>query len=236
MLGTNSTMTTNNRILPPTTTGARLGCIPRPTAPGLQQAQASLLARSRSISPSSNSSSSSTSQRANKTQIPSKPTTSTSSQIKSKIPPSSSQQKKPTTTTKSDLNTIRDRYITQTRPNSFTRRTQGSTISKSTAIQEEKPEQTEDMKSDSAYASITLPTQPPASSTSRQRQRASSTLSSSSLVSDVLNRELSLDDENCSLKSDDLICDYDDTLTLDSISRKYVFDSDILKLTIFIEL
>lgn len=90
------------------------------------------------------------------------------------------------------------------------------------------------MKNDSAYASITspsnpLPPPPPASGqisqTNRQRQRTSSTLSSSSLLSDALNREMSLDDDNCSLKSDDLICDYDETLTLDSTSKKYVFPS-----------
>lgn len=237
-----STMTTNNRVLPPTTTGTRIGFIPRPTAPGLHQAQASLIARSRSISPSSNSSSSSTSTRANKTQtlprqISSSSTTTT--QTKPKLPPPSQQKKQTKTTTnesssnpptKTDLNTIRDRYKTQTRMNFFTRRTQGPTVAlKATAIQEEKSEQstTEDIKSDSAYASITLSSQPPpppsvsasGQTSSRQRQRASSTLSSSSLVSDVLNRELSLDDDNCSLKSDDLLCDYDDTLTFDSVSK-----------------
>lgn len=56
----------------------------------------------------------------------------------------------------------------------------------------------------------------------RTRHRHSSTLSSSSLLSDVLNQDLSLDDDNCSLKSEDLICDYDETLTLDSASKKYV--------------
>jgi hypothetical protein len=71
---------------------------------------------------------------------------------------------------------------------------------------------------DSAYASVTLP--PKSSQTNRQRQRVSSTISSSSLLSDVLNQDVSLDDGNCSLKSEDLICDYDDTLTFDSVSKK----------------
>jgi hypothetical protein len=45
-------------------------------------------------------------------------------------------------------------------------------------------------------------------------------LSTSSALSDVRNQDAILDDDNCSLKSDDLLCDYDDTLTLDSVSKK----------------
>ncbi len=45
-------------------------------------------------------------------------------------------------------------------------------------------------------------------------------LSASSAISDILNQDALLDDDNCSLKSDDLICDYDDTLTIDSSSKK----------------
>ena len=45
-------------------------------------------------------------------------------------------------------------------------------------------------------------------------------LSTTSAISDVLNQDALLDDDNCSLKSDDLMCDYDDTLTIDSTSRK----------------
>lgn len=55
---------------------------------------------------------------------------------------------------------------------------------------------------------------------SKHRQRAISMLSSSSAISNVLNQDALLEDDNCSLKSDDLMCDYDDTLTLDSLSKK----------------
>ena len=54
----------------------------------------------------------------------------------------------------------------------------------------------------------------------RHRQRAVSLLSATSAISDVLNQDALLDDDNCSLKSDDLMCDYDDTLTMDSVSKK----------------
>ena len=79
---------------------------------------------------------------------------------------------------------------------------------------------------DSAYASAVLPSNQSSSAhysqAQRIRHRHSSTISSSSLLSDVLNQDVSLDDDNCSLKSEDLICDYDETLTLDSASKKYV--------------
>ncbi|CAF3232760.1 unnamed protein product [Rotaria socialis] len=82
---------------------------------------------------------------------------------------------------------------------------------------------------DSAYASVTPPVNrlPSVhySQINRQRQRAPSTLSSSSHSSDVLHNDAFLDDENCSLKSDDLICDYDDTLTLESVSKNERTDS-----------
>lgn len=45
-------------------------------------------------------------------------------------------------------------------------------------------------------------------------------LSSASAISDVLNQDALLADDNCSLKSDDLMCDYEDTLTMDSTSKK----------------
>jgi hypothetical protein len=76
--------------------------------------------------------------------------------------------------------------------------------------------------SDIAHPLLTT-THPPSahiSQSNRHRQRAISMLSSTSGISDVLNQDASLDDDNCSLKSDDLMCDYDDTLTMDSISKK----------------
>jgi hypothetical protein len=45
-------------------------------------------------------------------------------------------------------------------------------------------------------------------------------LSSTSAISDVLNQDALLEDDNCSLKSDDLMCDFEDTLTIDSTSKK----------------
>lgn len=91
-------------------------------------------------------------------------------------------------------------------------------------LKTESSQQASSSHGDSAYASVTLPANrtPSAqySQPNRQRQRAPSTLSSSSHLSDVLNNDAFLDDENCSLKSDDLICDYDDTLTLESVSKK----------------
>lgn len=91
-------------------------------------------------------------------------------------------------------------------------------------LKTESSQQVSSSHGDSAYASIKSPSnRSPSvkhSQTNRQRQRASSTLSSSSVLSDLLNQDAVLDDDNCSLKSDDLICDYDDTLTLDSVSKK----------------
>ncbi|CAF1428890.1 unnamed protein product, partial [Adineta ricciae] len=57
------------------------------------------------------------------------------------------------------------------------------------------------------------------SQSGKHRQRAISMLSSSSAISNVLNQDVLLEDDNCSLKSEDLMCDYDDTLTLDSLSK-----------------
>lgn len=54
----------------------------------------------------------------------------------------------------------------------------------------------------------------------RHRQRAISMLSTASNISDVLNQDALLEDDNCSLKSDDLMCDYDETLTMDSTASK----------------
>ncbi len=45
-------------------------------------------------------------------------------------------------------------------------------------------------------------------------------LSATSAVSDLLNQDALLEDDNCSLKSDDLMGDFDDTLTMDSASKK----------------
>ncbi|CAF1179013.1 unnamed protein product [Rotaria sordida] len=82
---------------------------------------------------------------------------------------------------------------------------------------------------DSAYASIILPlnrlSSTQHSQINRQRQHRPSTSSSSTHVSDILNNDSFLDDDNCSLKSDDLICDYDDTLTLESVSKNDQTDS-----------
>ncbi|CAF0905484.1 unnamed protein product [Adineta ricciae] len=156
---------------------------------------------------------------------------------------------------KADVNVIRDRYKAPKRMNFFTRRTPISNALKAspiepTVIEEEKNEQSsadehtasfpvesqnDDLTTDSvhhgdsAYASTESPTNRPTSAqrsqASRYRHRTPSTLSSSSALSNVLNQEGLLDDDNCSLKSDDLICDYDDTLTLDSISKTNRTDS-----------
>jgi len=79
-------------------------------------------------------------------------------------------------------------------------------------------------RGDSAYESVVFPSnQTPSthlSQSNRHRQRAISMLSTTSAISDVLNQDALLEDDNCSLKSDDLMCDYDDTLTIDSVSRK----------------
>ena len=45
-------------------------------------------------------------------------------------------------------------------------------------------------------------------------------LSSASAISDVLNQNTLLEDDICSLKSEDLMCDFEDTLTIDSASKK----------------
>lgn len=74
------------------------------------------------------------------------------------------------------------------------------------------------------HTTETLPFNHPSSShlsqSSKHRQRAISMLSSASAISDVLNQNTLLEDDNCSLKSDDLMCDYEDTLTIDSVSKK----------------
>ncbi|CAF2097578.1 unnamed protein product [Rotaria magnacalcarata] len=96
-------------------------------------------------------------------------------------------------------------------------------------LKTESSQQASSSHGDSAYASVAPPVNrlPSVhySQINRQRQRASSTLSSSSHSSDVLHNDAFLDDENCSLKSDDLICDYDDTLTLESASKNERTDS-----------
>ncbi|UJR09977.1 hypothetical protein I4U23_014201 [Adineta vaga] len=156
---------------------------------------------------------------------------------------------------KIDVNATRDRYKAPKRMNFFTRRIPITNAIKSspiepTVIEEEKNEnssadehtasfpiesQNDDIttdsvhQGDSAYASTESPTNRPTSAqrshTTRYRHRTPSTLSSSSALSNVLNQEGLLDDDNCSLKSEDLICDYDDTLTLDSISKTNRTDS-----------
>ncbi|CAF1580420.1 unnamed protein product [Rotaria sp. Silwood1] len=156
----------------------------------------------------------------------------------------------PVQSTKTNVNIIRDRYKNQKRMNFYSRRTSmPNSLKNPSVIKEEKNEQiinisnenqTDDLKTessqqissshgDSAYASITLPlNRVPSvqySQINRQQRRTSSTLSSSSNVSDVLNHDAFLDDDNCSLKSDDLICDYDDTLTLESASKNDQTDS-----------
>ncbi|CAM4748288.1 unnamed protein product [Rotaria magnacalcarata] len=73
--------------------------------------------------------------------------------------------------------------------------------------------------------------QPPSahlSQSNKHRQRAVSMLSSASAISDVLNQDTLLEDDNCSLKSEDLMCDYDDTLTIDSSSKNDQTDSNSL--------
>jgi hypothetical protein len=86
------------------------------------------------------------------------------------------------------------------------------------------PPQISSSRGDSAYASATYSSnQTPSahlSQSNRHRQRAISMLSNTSAISDVLNQDALLEDDNCSLKSDDLMCDYDETLTIDSTSRR----------------
>jgi hypothetical protein len=118
---------TNRASVPPpsqTTTQPRLGFIPRPTAPGLQQTQPlSVAARSRSISPSSTASansSTSISQRLAKTQTVQKTSSNrsvalsssaTSNTAKSKPPPSP-HNNKDSSTSKSSTATNRLRSNT----------------------------------------------------------------------------------------------------------------------------
>jgi hypothetical protein len=120
---------TNRAPLPPSSQNAtqtRFGFIPRPTVPGLQTAQtSSLVARSRSISPSStnsaNSSSSSVSQRLTKTQTLSKPTSNrpvtpssnATNASKSKLPPSSHNNKDSSTSKSTTTNRIRSNAPSQ---------------------------------------------------------------------------------------------------------------------------
>ncbi|CAF2400429.1 unnamed protein product [Rotaria sp. Silwood2] len=82
---------------------------------------------------------------------------------------------------------------------------------------------------DSTYANVkSISNQPPSAHLAqgnRHRQRAISMLSATSAISDVLNQDTLLEDDNCSLKSDDLMCDYDDTLTIDSNSKNDRIDS-----------
>jgi len=160
------------------------------------------------------------------------------------------------TTVKTDVHAIRDRYKTQKRMNFFTRHTPISTANgspvassikspESSMINKEKqqvstndpnndskvviPPRISSSHSDSAYTSVTSPSnQPPSahlSQSNRHRQRAISMLSTASAISDVLNQDALLEDDNCSLKSEDLMCDYDDTLTIDSVSRNDQTDS-----------
>ncbi|CAF3396274.1 unnamed protein product [Rotaria sp. Silwood1] len=85
---------------------------------------------------------------------------------------------------------------------------------------------------DSTYANVkSTSNQPPSAHLSqgnRHRQRAISMLSAASAISDVLNQDTLLEDDNCSLKSDDLMCDFDDTLTIDSTSKNDRIDSHSL--------
>lgn len=83
-------------------------------------------------------------------------------------------------------------------------------------------------------ASNMVPTSSHLSQNYRHRQRAISMLSAGSGVSDVLNQEALLEDDNCSLKSDDLMCDYDDTLTMDSTTKTYVYFDFSLNRTKFL--
>jgi hypothetical protein len=91
------------------------------------------------------------------------------------------------------------------------------------------PPQISSSHGDSAYASVTYSSnQTPSahlSQSNRHRQRAISMLSTTSAISDVLNQDALLEDDNCSLKSDDLMCDYEETLTIDSTSRNEQTDS-----------
>ena len=72
----------------------------------------------------------------------------------------------------------------------------------------------------SAVSTAMVETSAHLSQGNRHRQRAISLLSSASNISDVLNQDALLEDDNCSLKSDDLMCDYDETLTMDSTASK----------------
>lgn len=97
---------------------------------------------------------------------------------------------------------------------------------KTNGLKEMTPPQILSSRNDSTRTNIkSSSNQPPSahlSQSNKHRQRAVSMLSSASAISDVLNQNTLLEDDNCSLKSDDLMCDYDDTLTIDSTSKKWV--------------
>ncbi|CAF3591721.1 unnamed protein product [Adineta steineri] len=157
--------------------------------------------------------------------------------------------------TKADIEAVRDYYKAPKRMSFFTRRPLNTSSLKPSSLDtpiilEEKNEQssldeqqidvpidsqhdhftTEFVQhGDSAYASTesqsNIPSSVLRSQANRQRNRTPSILSSSSVLSNVLNQDGLIDDDNCSLKSDDLICDYDDTLTLDSATKTSRTDS-----------
>lgn len=169
------------------------GSIPRPVVPGFEHARATSLAvRSRSISPSSTITLQST-----------------------ELDPI---EKSSPLTTKNETNGIRDRYRTHKRLHFFTRQNHPLKCVSTPPLPAAAAFQPADVsiRDDSAYASLITP------STHTQRQRAISLLSSSSALSDVFNQDAIFDDEFCSLKSVDLLCDQDETLTLDSTSRKSI--------------
>ncbi|UJR36114.1 hypothetical protein I4U23_028849 [Adineta vaga] len=91
------------------------------------------------------------------------------------------------------------------------------------------PPQVSSSQGDSIYAKVSSSSNHSSSAhlsqSNKHRQRAISMLSSSSAISNVLNQDTLLEDDNCSLKSDDLMCDYDDTLTIDSLSKNDRTDS-----------
>lgn len=162
------TMSGNHRPTLPSAashpTQTRFGFIPRPTTPGIQQAQGtSLVERSRSISPSSANSANAPQRVVAKPQSTTRPAfnRSVTSNTKPKLPPSSPQKDPPKSTTtqrlrstipsdtstKTDVNAIRDRYKTQKRPNFLSRRSVLNNASKPPAletpvIEEEKLEPT----------------------------------------------------------------------------------------------
>ncbi|CAF3425567.1 unnamed protein product [Rotaria socialis] len=92
----------------------------------------------------------------------------------------------------------------------------------------EKPSSHNDSTSSNMKNSSNQPPSAHLSQSNKHRQRAVSMLSSASAISDVLNQDTLLEDDNCSLKSEDLMCDYDDTLTIDSSSKNDQTDSNSL--------